>query len=69
MMPVPEDVFVDPTPTLAPQAEVVIVDVPVTDFRMADAQTNLPVTQAEETVAKNPSHDLQQAMESGSRTD
>ena len=36
---------------------------------MAYVQTSLPVIQAEETVDENPSHDLQQFMESGSGTE
>ena len=69
MMPVLEEVSVDPIPTPAPQAEVIIVDIPVTDSRMVDVQTSLPVIQAEETVAESPSYDLQQVMKSGSGTE
>ena len=45
------------------------MDIRVTDSRTADVQTSLPIIHAKETVDENPSHDLQQVMESGSGTE
>ena len=59
----------DSTLIPAPQAELVVEDILVADSEMATEQTSLPVTQAEETVAENPTHDLPQVMESGSGTE
>lgn len=69
MMPDPKEVSVDPILTPAPHAEVIVKDISVTDFGMAVVQTSLPIIQPEETIAENPSHDLQYVMESGSGTE